>query len=78
MRNYYDSLYQRSSVKEQPSRDEKSNVELKMPGVHPETVGKLFLLNDRPLQTILKLLVLVFCWYHVEKEGSNSLNIKLL
>lgn len=46
MRNYYDSLYQRSSIKEQPRRDEKSNVELKMPGVHPEKVGKLFLMTD--------------------------------
>ena len=40
MRNYYDSVYQRSYIKEQPrSEDESSNVELKMPGVHPETVG---------------------------------------
>ncbi|KAL9986000.1 hypothetical protein ACROYT_G000053 [Oculina patagonica] len=42
MRNYYDSLYQRSSIKEQPRRDEKSNVELKMPGVHPEKHDSYF------------------------------------
>lgn len=45
MRNYYDSLYQRSFTKEQPSRDaEPSILDLKMPGVHPETVGKHFLI----------------------------------
>ena len=46
MRDYYDSLYQRSFTKEQPSRDaEPSNViDLKMPGVHPEKVGKHFLI----------------------------------
>lgn len=38
MRNYYDSLYERSFTKEQPSRDtETSNfIDLKMPGVHPD------------------------------------------
>lgn len=44
MRYYLDSLYERSITKEQPSRDtEPSNsIDLKMPGVHPEKVGKLF------------------------------------
>ena len=44
MRNYYDSLYERSFTKEQPSRDtETSNfIDLKMPGVHPDKVGKHF------------------------------------
>jgi len=44
MRNYYDSLYQRSFTKEKPNRDAgPSNfIDLKMPGVHPEEVGKLF------------------------------------
>jgi len=43
MRYYLDSLYERS-VTEQPSRDtEPSNsIVLKMPGVHPEKVSKLF------------------------------------
>jgi len=43
MRYYLDSLYERSVI-EQPSRDtEPSNsIVLKMPGVHPEKVGKLF------------------------------------
>jgi len=38
MRNYYDSLYQRSFTKEKPNRDAgPSNfIDLKMPGVHPE------------------------------------------
>ena len=44
MRNYYNSLYERSFTKEQLGRDaEPSNfIELKMPGIHPEKVGKLF------------------------------------
>ena len=46
MRDYYDSLYQRSFTKEQPSGDvETSNsIDLKMPGVHPEKVCKHFLI----------------------------------
>ena len=46
MRNYYDSLYQRSFTKEKPSRDAKPSnfIDLKMPGVHPEKVGKHFLI----------------------------------
>jgi len=46
MRNYYDSLYERSFTKEQPSRDaETSNfIDLKMPGVHPDKVCKHFLI----------------------------------
>ena len=44
MRNFYDSLYQRSFTKEKPSRDAgPSNfIDLKMPGVHAGKVGKLF------------------------------------
>lgn len=46
MRNYYDSLYERSFTKEQPRRDaETSNfIDLKMSGVHPDKVGKHFLI----------------------------------
>ncbi|KAJ7339645.1 hypothetical protein OS493_006052 [Desmophyllum pertusum] len=35
MKNYYDSLYQRSLTKEQQNRDVASKVTLSMPGVHP-------------------------------------------
>ena len=44
MKNYYDPLYRRLFTKKKPSRDaEPSNfIDLKMPGVHPEKVGKLF------------------------------------
>ena len=44
MRNYYNSLHERSFTKDQLGRDaEPSNfIDLKMPGVHPEKVGKLF------------------------------------
>ena len=46
MRDYYDSVYERSFTKEKPSREaEPSNfIGLKMPGIHPEKVGKLYLL----------------------------------
>ena len=47
--NSYDSygdysLYQGSFTKEKPSRDAgpSSFIDLKMPGVHPEKVGKIF------------------------------------
>ena len=58
MRNYYDSLYQRSYVKKQQSRDESSIVKLEMPGVHPETVGKVFF-NYCSLENVFQLLVLM-------------------
>ena len=47
MKDYSDSLYQRSFTKEQPSRDvEPSNViDLKMPGVHLEKVDKLIFVH---------------------------------
>lgn len=47
MRNYYDSLYERSFTKEQPNRDAETSsnfIDLKMPGVHPDKVGKHFLI----------------------------------
>lgn len=51
MRNYYDSLYQRSFTKEKPSRDAESSnfIDLKMPGVHPEKVYRQAFLNYCPL-----------------------------
>ena len=44
VRDYYNPLYQRSVTKEKPSRDAKpaNFIDLKMPGVHPEKVCKLF------------------------------------
>ena len=43
LRDYYDNLYQRSSVKEQESEGKSSEIlKLTMPGVHPTKVSGAF------------------------------------